>query len=90
MSDLDRRDRCELPEGNLFSGGNAMVHGGPKDFHGEMVFLSHTYKSGWWEAFDSKGDKVFLKADWLMPISIQGWDNKTDLDTFIYEERYGS
>lgn len=90
MNDLDRRDPCNLHEGTLFSGGYALVYGGPKEFHGKMVFLSQTDEHGWWESFDRKGDMLILNTDWLMPVSEPNWDNKTDLDTFLYEARYGS
>lgn len=90
MSDLERRDKCLPTEGKLFSGGYAMVYGGAKDFHGKVVFLSHTDDYGWWQAFDRKGDLLILDPQWLMPLSMQDWDNKTDLDTFLYEARYGS
>lgn len=89
MSDLSRKDKCDPTEGDLFSGGNAFVFGGPDEFKGKMVFLSKTDEHGWWEAFDRKGDMIILDPKWLMPISKQGWDNKTDLDTFLYEARYG-
>ena len=90
MSDLSRKDKCDPIEGELFSGGNAFVFGGPDEFKGKMVFLSKTDEGGWWEAFDRKGDMIILAPEWLMPISKQDWDNKTDLDTFIYEARYGA
>lgn len=89
MSDLDRKDKCELPEGTLFSGGHALIFAGPKDFQGKMVFLSEQDEYGWWEAFDRQGDMLILNEAWLMPISIDDWDSKTDLDTFLYEARYG-
>lgn len=90
MIDDSRKDKCLPFEGTLFSGGHAFVYGGPKEFKGSVVFLSRADEFGWWEAFDRKGDMLILSANWLMPISIPGWDNKTDLDTFLYEVRYGS
>ena len=90
MSDLRRKDKCLPPEGELFSGGYALIHGGQKELLGKVVFLSHTDKFGWWECFDRTGDMIIVAPGQLMPISDQHWDNKTDLDTFLYEARYGS
>lgn len=90
MIDESRKDKCERPEGELFSGGYALIHGGQPEFLGKVVFLVEKDKFGWWESFDRKGDMLILDVDWLMPISEFGWDNKTELDTFLYEARYGS
>lgn len=89
MIDDSRKDLCHDPVGELFSGGFALVTGGPKEFKGKMVFLSKQDNFGWWESFDNKGDALILSASWLMPISVKDWDNKTEFDTFIYEARYG-
>lgn len=89
MIDDSRKDKSEAAEGELFSGGYALVYAGPEEFKGKMVFLSQEDEFGWWQSFDRRGDLIILSKDWLMPISIQDWDNKTDFDIFIYEARYG-
>lgn len=90
MNDFSRKDKCEPVEGKLFSGGKAMIFAGPKEFHGKVVFLSQQDNFGWWEAFDRRGDMLYIDNSWLMPVSIEDWDDKTDLDTFLYEARYGA
>lgn len=90
MSDLERKDKCLPPEGELFSGGYALIHGGQPEFLGKVVFLVEKDKFGWWESIDRAGDMLVVDANCLMPLSIEGWDDKTDLDTFLYEVRYGS
>lgn len=89
MYDDSRKDKCEPTDGELFPGGYALVCAGPKNFHGKMVLLSRKDKFGWWESFDGKGDMLILEGDWLMPVSMKDWDNKTELDTFLYESRFG-
>lgn len=89
MIEDSRKDPCDLHEGTLFSGGYALVYAGPKEFHGKVVSLSKTDGYGWWETFGRNGGMIILNVYWLMPVSDPGWDNKTDLDTFLYEARYG-
>lgn len=85
----DKRDKCEPPEGELYSGGYGLVVGGGPELQGLMVLLVEADPFGWWCCFDGCGDMLIVHPDELMPISIKDWDEKTDLDTFLYETRYG-
>lgn len=89
LSDIDRRDKCLKPEGELILGGLALVVRGPEEFHGMMVRLVGNAE-GLWEVLDGNEDLLLMEGSDLMPISKPDWDNKTDLDKFIYEARYGS
>lgn len=89
MIDDSKKDRCELPVGELFCGGYALVKTGPQDFLGKVVLLLRLDEWCYWETLDRTGDLTIFAATELMPISEKDWDNKTDLDSFIYEARYG-
>lgn len=89
MLDDSRKDKCEPTDGELFSGGYALVTGGPMDFVGKMVFLIMQDSFGFWECADREGDMLILDPAHLMPVSMKDWDNKTELDTFLYEARFG-
>lgn len=90
MMDKSKKDKCEKPEGELFAGGYALIYGGQEEFRGKVVFLVEKDKFGWWETIDREGDMLVVDKDSLMPISVKGWDEETELDTFLYELRYGS
>lgn len=89
MIDDSKKDKCLPPEGSLFSGGYALVINGPVKLQGKLAFLSKQDKYEWWECFDSRGDMMILQKEWLMPISIEDMNAGDDLDTFIYETRFG-
>lgn len=87
LYDWSRKDKCLPVEGELFSGGYALVTGGPVEFLGKMVLLTDRDKHGYWQCFDSSGDMLILEKGTLMPVSEEGWDHCPDLDQLIYEVR---
>lgn len=84
-----RKDKCEPFEGKLFTGGYALVYSGYEEFIGKMVMLISEDEYGFWQCVDGGGDLIILDPRDLMPVSKEGWDNKTGLDIFIYQARYG-
>lgn len=92
---IDRRDKCEPLQGELYPGGYAMIHPGGgvslmPSLEGKCVLLVEMDEHGYWDTFDIKGDLLIIHPSNLMPISDQGFDDgSNNIERWIYEARFG-